>query len=391
MKKILILCLILLGGLFLFAFQNNKTNRDVVQFASWGSESEINILKPILKDFEEQNPDIKVDFMHIPQNYFQKIHLLFASNTAPDVLFMNNQYLPVYANAGVLEDLSNEFEFDKFYTNSVDALKWQGKIYGVPRDISNTVIFYNKDLFRRYNVSEPEQDWDLDDLLNKAQKLTDLPENFGVSFEETPLLYLPYMTTCGGWTNSDTNDYFEQNVLSRENNRKSLNFYADLRNKYHVAPKKEESASATMAQMFLQGRLAMQVSGRWLVPKYRQEAKFDWDVVQFPSCKKGEKSIVPMDASGWVISKSSHNKQAAIKLVRFLASKESISKFTKDGLIVPARIDVANSPVFLDSNKPKNSKVFLDVAQNSKPTPVTLNYREILDDLKSKNEYLFNK
>ncbi len=81
---------------------SNKKNSEItLQFASWGSKSETDILKPLLKEFENNNPDIKIDFMHIPQNYFQKIHLLFASNTAPDVIFINNLYLPVYANAGL--------------------------------------------------------------------------------------------------------------------------------------------------------------------------------------------------------------------------------------------------------------------------------------------------
>ena len=100
-----------------------------------------------MDDFEKDNPKIKVDFMHIPQNYFQKIHLLFASNTAPDVIFINNQYLPVYANAGMLEDLTpyyNNFEYDKFYDKSIKTLSWQNKNYAVPRDVSNLVIFIIK-------------------------------------------------------------------------------------------------------------------------------------------------------------------------------------------------------------------------------------------------------
>jgi multiple sugar transport system substrate-binding protein len=107
-----------------FCDKNLTTPKINLHFSSWGSESEINILKPILADFEKENPQIKIDFMHIPQNYFQKIHLLFASNTAPDVIFINNQYLPIYANAGVLEDLSDyNFEFDKFYDKSIETLK----------------------------------------------------------------------------------------------------------------------------------------------------------------------------------------------------------------------------------------------------------------------------
>ncbi|MBQ8459519.1 sugar ABC transporter substrate-binding protein [bacterium] len=380
-KIILFICLLIFGAGSFYLLKNTDNNKNVVtlQFASWGSESEIKILKPILSEFEKENPNIKVDFMHIPQNYFQKIQLLFASNTSPDVVFMNNQYLPIYANAGVLEDLTNiDFDYDKFYKKSIETLSWNGKIYGVPRDISNLVIFYNKDLFKKYNVKFPQNGWNFEDFLMTAKKLTHNPKEFGISFDEEPLYYMPYMMSEGlvGIPNFD--DKISQ---------KGLRFYADLRNKYHVAPRREESASATMAQMFLQGRLAMHLSGRWLVPKYRQEAKFDWDIAEFPKGSAG--SVTPMDASGWVISKSSKHKNEAIKLVKFLSSEKNLEKFAQSGLIVPARIEASNSANFLDGKKPKHSKIFLTIIETSKPTPVCVNYRKVLDDLKAKTEYMF--
>ena len=393
-KKILFLLFtILLAGVFAFVFHPEKDDSVVLQFASWGSESEINILKPILKDFENKNPGIKINFMHIPQNYFQKIHLLFASNTAPDVIFINNLYLPVYANAGVLEDLDNykdEFNYTDFYPKSLNSLSYNGKTYAIPRDISNIVVYYNKDLFRKNGVKFPDSGWDFTEFLYDAKAVSDPPDRFGVSFDETPLLYLPYLTTCGGWNKEDTEEFFNENVLTRESNKKGLEFYADLRNKYHVAPKKEEIGSATSAQMFLQGRLGMQISGRWLVPKYREEAKFDWDVAEFPACFGQKNGIVPMDASGWAISKSSGHKIEAVKFIKFLSSKDSIEKFTSGGLIMPARIDVSESGVFLDGKKPLNAKAFVNAAKTSVPTPVTVNYNKILDSLKTGNEYLFN-
>lgn len=355
-----------------------------MQFASWGSKSEIDILKPLLADFENDNPDIKIDFMHIPQNYFQKIHLLFASNTAPDVIFMNNLNLPVYANAGLLEDLS-AYKSDSFYPQALDALSWHGKLYAIPRDVSNLVIFYNKELFDRQKVPYPEEGWTFDEFLSAAQKLTSRPQVFGISFEEDLLFYLPYLMSEGGGVLSDN---LENDITNSAQSQKGLKFYADLRKKYHAAPLASESASATMAQLFLQGRLAMQVSGRWLVPKYREEAKFDWDIAPFPGGDAG--SVVPLDASGWAVAKSSKHKQEAIKLIMFLSSKESIEKMTQSGLIVPARIDAANSKYFLDGKKPVSAKVFLDVIKTSKPTPVSVNYNEVTDRMKEYTEKLFN-
>lgn len=389
LKKILIFILVA-GSLSVCVCalsQNKKAQPNtVLTFASWGSKSEVDILKPILNDFEKQNPDLKINFMHIPQNYFQKIHLLFASNTAPDVIFINNLNLPIYANAGVLEDLTNyDIDLKGFYKKPLSAMSWKGRLYAIPRDVSNLVIYYNKDIFDKNNMAYPNSDWTMDEFLKVAQKLTERPKVFGISFEDDSLFYLPYLMSEGGGILSEDLD---KEIINNYNSQKGLMFYADLRKKYHVAPQKSESASATMAQMFLQGRLAMHLSGRWLVPKYREEAYFDWDIAPFPKGSAG--SIVPLDASGWAIAKASKHKPEALLLIKYLSSKENIDKMTQSGLIVPARIDSANSDYFLDGKKPKNAKVFLDIIETSKPTPVSVNYNEINDKIKEYTEKIFN-
>ena len=314
-------------------------------------------------------------------NYFQKIHLLIASNLAPDVIFINNLYLPVYAD--FLEDLTTYTDKSAFFDKTLQALSFEGKLLAIPRDASNMVVYYNKSLFNKYKIPYPTKNWTFDDLLKISLEFKK-HNIFGISFDEQPLFYLPYLMSSGGGILSDD---LKTTIIDNPNSQYGLKFYADLRNKYNVAPKKYQSASLTMAQMFLQQKLAMQVSGRWLVPKYRTTAYFEWDIINFPIGKDG--SIVPMDASGWAISKASKNKTQAIKLIQYLSSKENISKMTSSGLITPARIDVANSKDFLDG-KPKSSQLFIDVIKTSKPTPVSKNYRELTDEISQKLEPLFN-
>ena len=93
LQKILIGCVALLLVICASSFIDTRT---AIKFASWGSKTEVDIIKPIIEEFEKENPTIRVEFMHIPQNYFQKIHLLFASKTPPDVLFINNLYSQTY-------------------------------------------------------------------------------------------------------------------------------------------------------------------------------------------------------------------------------------------------------------------------------------------------------
>lgn len=381
-RQIFSLILIFTLSLFLSGC-NSKQEKTVIQFASWGSQSEIKILKPILENYEKQNPNIKIDFLHIPQNYFEKIHLLFASNTAPDVIFINNQNIPIYEN--YLEDLSSYFDFTQFFEQATSTLSYNDKIYAVPRDVSTLVIYYNKNLFDEYNVSYPNSNWTFEEFLTIAKTLSHKGV-WGIGFEKDALYYLPYLMSEGGGILAED---LKTLLINTPNSKKALQFYADLRNKYHVAPKNYESASATMTQLFLQEKIAMQLSGRWLVPKYRESATFNWDVNPFPKGTQG--SIVPLDASGWALNKFSKNKTEAIKFIKYLSTKENIEKFTSSGLITPARVDVANSEIFLAPEKlPKSSHIFLDVIETSKKTPVSKDYKQILDKLDLQLEPLFN-
>lgn len=377
--KRLIVCFFLL--IFFCTGCTKSDNKTVLKFSSWGSQSEIEILKPIIANFEAQNPDVKIEFMHIPQNYFQKLHLLLASNLAPDVIFINNLNLPVYQN--YLMDLTDYADKNIFFEQTLQSLSVNGKVLAIPRDASNLVIYYNKDLFKKQGITPPTTNWTFNDLLEIGLQFKK-HNIFGISFEEAPLFYLPYLMSNGGGILSDD---LKTEIIDTPQSQAGLKFYADLRNKYNISPKKSQSASATMAQMFLQQKLAMHLSGRWLVPKYRESADFDWDIINFPNGNNG--SIVPMDASGWAIYKNTKHKDLAIKFVQYLSSKENIEKMTSSGLITPARIDVANSECFL-KDKPKSSKIFLDVIKTSKPTPVSKDYRELTDDLSRKLEPVFN-
>ena len=221
-KKFLILfiCIIFITGC-------KQKDEDVLKFASWGSKTEVQIINTLLKDFEKENPDVKVKFLHIPQNYFPKLHLMFASNLAPDVIFINNLNIPVYEK--YLMDLNTMFEDEKknYYPQVLDTMTYEYRLLAIPRDISEFVIFYNKDLFDKYNVEYPKSDWTIEDLLNIAKKLT-CDNHYGISFEEKSISYLPYLRAFnGGFIDKDNNL-----IIDNENSKRGIQFYSDLRNKY---------------------------------------------------------------------------------------------------------------------------------------------------------------
>ena len=351
-----------------------------LRFSTWGSLDEIETLKPLLAEFERQNPDVPVELIHIPDEYPHKIRLMAASRKMPDVLFMESQILPGFANRGVLRDLTPyleadaELKRDDFYRPVMEAMSWKGTLYGIPRDLSNLVMFYNKRLFDEAGVPYPEATWTYEDMVAKAKRLTH-GDQFGVGFAPYPLYWLPYLWSDGG-------DLFDsarrRSTLLEPESLAALQRYRDLRFVHRVAPTEAQVGNARMSQLFAQGKLAMMVGGRWVVPGFRKKIDFPWDVAPFPRGKAG--SVVDADSSGWCISATSKQPDKAWRLIRFLASKQAISAFTESGLIVPSRPDVAESKAFL-GGLPASSRVFRDVIETARPTPTTPSYDEIQYEL----------
>lgn len=344
-----------------------KDDKTVLTFSTWGAASEMRILKPIISDFEKTHPNVKIEILHIPQDYFKKLHLMFASNLAPDIIFVNNLNLPVYSK--FLLPLDNEITKSEYYTQAIDALSYDGKLYAIPRDVSTLVIYYNKTMMDKNKIPYPNENWTMDDLITKATALSN-GKVFGISYESQMYYVLPYLKYFGGnILDINKNDCTNTPVF-----KQTVSFYKGLAYKKHIAPTPSDTGSRTLTQMFLEEKIGMHLSGRWMVPKYRESAIFDWDVINFPHYAS------PCDASGWAITKSSKHKELSKEFVLFLASKENISKMTTSGLIVPARIDVAESSDFLNGS-PKHSITFINSVKNSHITNVSKDYTKFIDKL----------
>jgi len=333
LKKIL--CFIMLVFLCTSCTKNNEE----ITFSSWGSITETEILHTLISDFEKDNPDIKINFIHIPQNYFQKLHLLFASNTEPDIIFINNLYLPIYADK--LEDLSS-FNIDLYYPQSIEVMKVNGQLKAIPRDISDLVFYYNKDISGKISPN-----WSFEEFYNVIKRNTN-KSHFGVSFESDIYKADPYIQTLG----------FDEGIK----------FYKNLEGKY--APSPSDVGSSTLAQMFLDKKIVFYLSGRWMYPKIKECADFEFGVIPFPG-------VTTSDASGWAISKNSKHKEKAFRFLKYISSKESIKYFADTGLIVPARNDVK-----FDFSEP-----FYNGIQKSIPNKTDKNYNKKRDKL---NKELFN-
>jgi multiple sugar transport system substrate-binding protein len=121
----------------------------------------------------------------------------------------------------------------------------------------------------------------------------------------------------------------------------------------------------------LTGRLATFFGGRWMVPQFRK-ADFEWDVAPIPVSPGTRREAGWSGSVGLAISPRSGSRDAAWKLVEFLAGPEGQAAQSLTGFQIPNQRWLAATSVFLQPDqRPAHAGVFLDAARVQAPGPFT--------------------
>ncbi|KAA8817343.1 extracellular solute-binding protein [Bifidobacterium callitrichos] len=121
---------------------------------------------PRLNEFMRTHPRIVIDPIEgrTQENtlalYWERI---INHRPVPDIVNIERTALPQLAASGALQDISGE-RIEREIGPLVDRAAWQsahyaGKLYGIPGDQSQTVMFYRHDLMERYGLQAPAT-WD---------------------------------------------------------------------------------------------------------------------------------------------------------------------------------------------------------------------------------------
>ncbi|MDA0338278.1 MAG: extracellular solute-binding protein [Proteobacteria bacterium] len=124
--------------------------------------------------FEKAHPNVSVkpDYVN-SKSFMQNITTSLAANDLPDFTpGTNNDRVATLVDAGVVdnvEDVVDAIGRDKFLPGSIDQFTFDGKIMGIPQQVSPHVLWYRTDLAAEENLKAPVT-WD--DLLEFAKKTT---------------------------------------------------------------------------------------------------------------------------------------------------------------------------------------------------------------------------
>jgi multiple sugar transport system substrate-binding protein len=146
---------------------------------------------------------------------------------------------------------------------------------------------------------------------------------------------------------------------------------------HEVTPTDEEAEAEDFESRFLNGRLAMLMESRRVVPTLRTIEDFEWDVAGTPTLGTPA-SVLHSDA--YCITEGSDAKDQAWTFLEFALGPEGQRIASEAGRTVPSLRSVAESDAFLDPEaSPANARVFLDQVPYLRSVPSISTWPEIED------------
>jgi len=340
-----------------------KVVKNEVTVTYWSLFTESASIDPLIRVFEAQNPQIKINYKNFGDdyvNYHREVIDALAAGRGPDIWSVHHTWLVRDKNliAPCPENVMNINDFKaSFVDAAIDDNIIDGVIYGIPFSLDTLALFYNQDLFNQAHIVSPPKDWEA--FREDVQSLTLQDEKgkiiqagtalgTGKNINRAPdIVALLMMQNGAQMTDANkTSAAFnagrqDQSGKSYVPGKEALDFYTEF-----ASPKKAvytwNPLSHYSIDAFTEGTLATMFSYSFHLPTVKLKApNLAFKVSSVPQIADSREVNF---ANYWtnVVSAKTKYQNEAWAFLAFMAKKENMQKFCEEAKRPPARRDLFN-------------------------------------------------
>lgn len=321
-----------------------------------------------LADFEKKYPWITLEMVNYPSREAPTALTEAIAAGRPFDVFWGETFRN-FVDEGYAEELTPYIEADaefqqfNFKPGVMESFQVDGKQWAVSRGNDSFLIFYNKDLFDKYGVDYPANDWTWEDFRRTAIELTHPEDNvWGVEHHS---FWHYFITGVIPYNNGHT----ANNRMMSEDHTRSVaddpDVLEDLQWFYDIDQKdgamlndKLKEELGIEGEAWPLGNAAMTVMPSPVIGSYNNSITFQWDIAPIPAGSVQQKGIG--FNSAMFMAKASPNKDAAWLFIKWWASDREAQKILQDiGGSFPATTDNDLVEAF------KNAEVYKNVNQSA--------------------------
>ncbi|MCE4051378.1 MULTISPECIES: extracellular solute-binding protein [Bacillaceae] len=357
------------------------------------SKAQYTIVNNIIKQYEKDHSDIKIQTEILGnEQYKDKIKVLSASNELPDVgVTWAAGYLKPFVEGNMLAPLDDKIESDfkdSFVAGTTEAYAVDGKTYGLPLELNITPVYYNKEIFEKYNLEIPET---YDQFLEVVKTLVDkgvTPITLGNKDRWTGSMWYMYLADRIGGPEALANainrsgSFEDPSLLSAAEEVKKLVDMGAFVKGFNGLSNDEAKG------YFMNEQAAMYLMATWELPNYTtspdvtDEFKEKVGYFKFPTYDGGKgdiNSYVGGPGVGLFVSENSKVKEEAKDFVSYLVKEWGKHSVTDAGVIPATVVDTSNTDldqmyidILNDLGTASNLTLYADVQMSSSVAQVHL-------------------
>ncbi|MCG6269665.1 extracellular solute-binding protein [Vibrio furnissii] len=292
--------------------------------------------------FEKQH-DVKVQVLEMPYGgQVESLRMDGPAGTGPDVILIPHDQIGGAVIQGLLAPIQSKPEvINTFSQSSIDALTYNGVLYGLPKSVETVFMVYNKDLI-------PELPDTLDEIFELSKKFRE-EGKYGL-LAKWDELYYTY-----GILNGMGGDVFAKKADgSYDSNRVLLNNPGAVEGASYIQKFYQSKVFPTgiignnglnaIDSLFTSNKAAIVQTGPWSLQPYK-EAGINYGVAPLPKLPSGEPMGSFMGVKSYSISTFSKNKALAQEFIEFINNYDNAKhRFELTGE-VPAVTKLVDDPV----------------------------------------------
>jgi multiple sugar transport system substrate-binding protein len=263
-------------------------------------------------------------------NYYDQVKAAYAGGTPPDVHVMHRHRVTEFAGLGAIAEISGELEAagidaSDWSPAALDAVSFNGGIYGVPMDFHANLWHVNMDLMEQAGLvddGKPVLPTSPEELLAHAQQFKDATgqDYLAADFAQFPL---GVRTVLALLWQQDAN-IFTDDGTATINTPEAQNAVTAITQLFDAELANPQLNYADSQQAFLNGEAGILVNGTWVVDFYTAEAAKEevsldnYYVADFPTLFATGATWA--DSHMWAIPASLEGDQraAALKVLAFI-------------------------------------------------------------------------
>lgn len=252
---------------------------------------------------------------------------------------------------------------NEFMQGAVDAVSFQGVVYGYPTGIETYALFYNKEY-----VKEPPKTYQ--DIVEFAKEFNDLASNrFGFMWDVGNAYYShSFVAGYGGYVFGKGGTDKDDIGLNSKEAVEGAKFLVSLK---EILPLKSDDTNyQVMDGMFKEGKAAMIINGPWAVRGY-QEAGVDFGIAPLPLLPNGEHPASFSGVRTMFVSAYTKYPNAAKLFADFITSEEMLLKRYEITKQIPPMKSLMNADIIKSD---PYAAPFLEQAQFAVPMPSILKW-----------------